>query len=100
MSVEALKRLLLIASLVLIGLAALALVASLAFVHSTQPRNPGAFYLPPSPLPVGPPGRIVRAESVADAPSGSREWKILYLSESYTGARTAVEVAPVAVELR
>ena len=29
-------------------------------------------------------------ERVADAPPGSREWKILYLSKSYTGARTAV----------
>ncbi len=72
------------------GVVVLAVVALLVFVDSTHPPRPGGFYTPPSPLPGGPPGTIVRTEPVADAPDGSGEWKILYVSTSFTGARTAV----------
>ena len=74
----------------IVALGVLALFALPWFVHSTHPSRPGAFYAPPAPLPSGLPETIVRAERVAEAPAGSREWKILYLSKGYTGARTAV----------
>ena len=73
-----------------VGLVVLAGVAFALFVNSTDPPGPGEFYAAPSPLPGGPPGRIVRTEEVDDPPPGSREWKILYLSRSYTGRPTAV----------
>ena len=72
------------------ALAVLAAVLLVVFVHSTRPAEPGAFYSPPTPLPGGPLGTIVRSERVADAPAGARERRILYISTSFTGARTAV----------
>jgi pimeloyl-ACP methyl ester carboxylesterase len=73
-----------------VGLIALAGVAFALFVNSTDPPETGEFYVAPSPLPGGPPGTIVRTEEVDDPPPGSRAWKILYLSRSYTGRPTAV----------
>lgn len=81
---------LLIALAALAGVAVLAAAALVLFVDSTEPPEPGAFYLPPKPLPDGPPGTIVRSEEVEEAPRGSRAWRILYLSRSYTGKPTAV----------
>ncbi len=71
-------------------LVSLAIVLLLVFARSTNPPKPGAFYQPPSPLPAAPPGTIVRTERVQDAPQGSEEWRILYLSKSFRGAPTAV----------
>ena len=85
-----LRRPLVIAVGSAVGLVVLGLGALGVFVRSTRPANPGAFYQLPSPLPSGPLGTIVRAERVTDAPEGSREWKILYMSKSFTDARTAV----------
>lgn len=72
-----------------VGLIVVAGVAFAVFVNSTDPPEPGESYVAPSPLPGGPPGTIVRTEGVDDPPPGSREWKILYLSRSYTGRPTA-----------
>jgi hypothetical protein len=53
------------------GLIVLAVLALALFVNSTDPPEPGAFYVAPSPLPGGPPGTIVRTEEVEDPPSPS-----------------------------
>jgi hypothetical protein len=66
-------------------------VASLVvFVHSSSPPEPGAFYAPPTPLPSASPGTIVRSQRLASAPDGALGWKLLYVSQSYRGAPTAV----------
>jgi pimeloyl-ACP methyl ester carboxylesterase len=65
-------------------------VALVLFVNSTHPPKPSSFYDVPSPLPGGPPGTIIRTELIANPPAGSRGWKLLYISQSYTGSRTAV----------
>jgi pimeloyl-ACP methyl ester carboxylesterase len=85
-----LRRWLVIGMAGVAGLIVLAVLALALFVNSTDPPEPGDFYVAPSPLPGGPPGTIVRTEEVEDPPKGSREWKILYLSRSYTGKSTAV----------
>jgi hypothetical protein len=74
----------------LVILAALVVLALVVFAESANPPPPRAFYRAPSPLPSGPPGTVVRSEAVADPPAGSRAWRILYLSRSYTGEPTAV----------
>lgn len=66
------------------------LLALAVFAHSTHSTALGPFYAQPSPLPLGPPGEVVRVQPIADPPDGSRGWKLLYLSQSYTGARTAL----------
>lgn len=53
------------------------------------------FYQPPSPLPAGQPGDLIRTEEVA-APSGSRAWRVLYHSRSTYGADIAVSGLVVA----
>ena len=59
------------------------------FVGSTHPPAPSDFYRAPSPLPKGPPGTMIRSETLENPPEGSRGWKILYLSRGFTGAPTA-----------
>lgn len=48
-----------------------------------------AFYEPPSPLPTGEHGDLIRSEE-APAPEGARAWRILYLSELGDGTPVAV----------
>ncbi|MDQ6806184.1 MAG: lipase family protein [Actinomycetota bacterium] len=60
------------------------------FLGGVNAPAPGPFYVEPAPLPTGPPGTVVRAEPLAGAPEGAHAWKLLYLSRSYTGARTAL----------
>ncbi|GAA3875875.1 lipase family protein [Leifsonia kafniensis] len=48
-----------------------------------------AFYEPPSPLPSGTHGDLIRSEE-APAPDGARAWRILYLSELGDGTPVAV----------
>jgi alpha-beta hydrolase superfamily lysophospholipase len=50
---------------------------------------PDAFYVPPSPLPDGPPGTVIRTAPIA-APAGSRGWAVLHTSTALDGSRTAV----------
>ncbi|MDQ6778240.1 MAG: lipase family protein [Actinomycetota bacterium] len=64
--------------------------ALVEFLGGVKAPAPGPFYVQPAPLPLGPPGTVVRAQPLAGAPGGARAWKILYLSRSYTGKRTAV----------
>src|SRR6266566_918831 len=49
-----------------------------------------AFYVPPSPLPSGPHGTIIRCRPVASPVTGATAWQVLYLSSTVTGASTAV----------
>ncbi len=72
------------------GLALVAIVALVVLLGSSGSPGPGSFYALPSPLPVGPPGAVIRSEALADPPTGAKAWKILYLSRSYAGGPTAV----------
>lgn len=49
-----------------------------------------AFYDPPSPLPVGKPGQIIRAESIRSKFANARLWRILYHSTDSAGKDVAV----------
>ena len=55
-----------------------------------------AFYLPPQPLAKAKPGTIIRSTPIADAPTGSRAWKILYHSRTVGGKDIAVSGVVVA----
>jgi len=64
-------------------------------------QNPAfsAFYQPPSPLPEGKPGDVIRSEPLAGAPAGSQAWRVLYRSVGIDGQPIAVSgfvVAPTA----
>ncbi len=50
----------------------------------------GAFYEPPSPLPAGRPGDLIRLQEVEPLAPASRAWRVLYLSEDPSGAPIAV----------
>lgn len=88
-----------------VGLALVALVAAACAVPGTsgsgnpdageavpKPRPAGAFYRPPTPLPPGAPGELIRSEPVT-APPGVRGWRILYHSRGVSGADIAVSGA-------
>jgi alpha-beta hydrolase superfamily lysophospholipase len=74
----------------IVGLGVVLLVALKVLVSSTSPTSPSKFYALPSPLSPGPPGTVIRTETIGNPPAGSVAWKILYLSKSYTGEPTAV----------
>lgn len=77
--------------LVVLALAAAAIVVlSGRGHHVPPPRRPGAFYTPPSPLPHGPPGRVIRSQPLTGLPAGARGWRVLYLSHGGSGKRTAI----------
>ncbi len=55
--------------------------------------NAASFYVPPSPLPPGPPGTIIRAEIVTGVPGVSVDatvWRALYKSQTIYGEPIAV----------
>ncbi len=55
------------------------------------------FYTPPSPVPSGKPGDIIRTERLSSAPDGSTGWRVLYHTTDVTGAdivASGVIVAP------
>jgi pimeloyl-ACP methyl ester carboxylesterase len=59
----------------------------------TASANSSAFYTPPTPLPPGPPGTIIRAEvvtGVAGVPAGATVFRALYKSETIYGDPIAV----------
>ena len=79
----------------------LAAVPAVAHTTGKQPTpttttvlgdNPavGAFYQPPNPLPKKKPGTLIRSEALANAPAGSRGWRILYHSTGLHGEDIAV----------
>ncbi len=68
-------------------------VAGLSMTSTTAVAvsHHGGFYEPPSPLPPGRPGDLLRAEPVPFGPDSSvNGWRILYRSTTATGAPTAV----------
>jgi len=69
----------------------LPIAALLCACISPPPPRLDPFYTPPSPLPVGQPGPIIRAEPVeSTALGGARLWRILYHSTTPTGDDIAV----------
>jgi dienelactone hydrolase len=54
-----------------------------------------SFYVPPSPLPAGRPGDVLRARSL-QAPAGARAWGVLYRSRGVDGRDVAVSGLVVA----
>ena len=66
-------------------------VSTAAAAKRCSPTPAGnAFYVPPSPLPRGPHGTVIRCRPVASPVPGARAWQVLYLSTTVSGARTAV----------
>jgi alpha-beta hydrolase superfamily lysophospholipase len=74
----------------LVVVAALVVSGLVEVLGGVKAPAPGPFYVQPAPLPLGPPGTVVRAQPLAGAPVGAHAWKLLYLSRSYTGKRTAL----------
>lgn len=54
------------------------------------PRGDDAFYIPPSPLPDGKPGDVIRSRNVGTTLSLARVTQLMYLSTSNQGKRVAV----------
>jgi uncharacterized membrane protein HdeD (DUF308 family)/acetyl esterase/lipase len=75
-----------VAALVLAGGATVVSIS----VNRAQPGEPGAFYDLPSPLPEGEPGTIIRQEVVDGYVDGATTYRVLYLTEGFDGAPTAV----------
>ncbi len=73
--------------------AALVLVAVLGCAGPI--RKPDAFYTPPSPIPAGKPGDVLRVEPADGAPDGARAWRILYRSTGMKGEPEAVSAVLV-----
>lgn len=72
---------------------ALALAAtSLVACSSSKGANPydPAFYATPSPIPSGPPGQIVRSETMAAPFAGAQAWRVMYTSTSFDGSPIVV----------
>ncbi len=65
-----------------VALGASGLVTCTAMKNAVEPDQPGSFYDPPTPLPSGPPGTIVRSQPIPHAPDGSKAYKILYKSRN------------------
>ena len=66
------------------------LIACTAIKNAVDPSQPGSFYDPPSPLPPGPPGTLIRTEPLPHPPAGSKAYKILYKSRNIHGGDIAV----------
>jgi uncharacterized membrane protein HdeD (DUF308 family)/pimeloyl-ACP methyl ester carboxylesterase len=71
-------------------LLALAGAAVSAVIDRAAPAAPGAFYTAPAPLPVGPPGTIIRSEVIDGFHAGATTYRVLYKSTGYDGKPTAV----------
>ncbi|WP_033323082.1 lipase family protein [Actinomadura atramentaria] len=81
-----------LASCVGVAMTAAALQGSAeAAPAEVKPPAQDAFYTPPSPLPAGKPGDIIRSrESAYPSFGDAKAWQVLYRSESATGAPIAV----------
>jgi alpha-beta hydrolase superfamily lysophospholipase len=65
--------------------------------RAATPVQPSAFYTPPTPLPPGPPGTVIRKELLMDdLPPDAIAWRILYLSTGMNGQPIAVSGTVVA----
>lgn len=83
-----------LAAVAMIGLAGAPTPASAAPATATAATSDEAFYVPPSPLPAGRPGDVIRSRPAkAGSPSGQKlasAWQVMYLSTGATGEPTAV----------
>lgn len=61
-----------------------------ASIRGAQPDEPPEFYTASSPLPVGPPGTIIRTEVIDGYLSGATTYRVLYTSSNLEGEPTAV----------
>ena len=59
-------------------------------ISRAQPGEPGAFYTPPSPLPIGKPGTIIRREVIPGYAKAATTYRVLYLSTGNDGKPAAV----------
>ena len=76
---------------------ALLLAGWSAFQVLAQPPRPDSFYKPPTVLPSGPPGTIIRSEPISSVPpAGARAWRVLYTSTDPSGRPIAVSGVIVA----
>ena len=67
------------------------------FQRAITPIQPSAFYTPPTPLPDGQPGTIIRQEPLLeDLPEGAVAWRIMYRSTGMNGEPIAVTGTVVA----
>lgn len=99
------RRGLTVVAAVLVGGVVLVVVLVMALVPAAEPRRivagvvqagDASFYVPPSPLPPGAPGTVVRAEVLDSAPDGAVAWRVLYHSTDLGGADTVVSGVVVA----
>jgi alpha-beta hydrolase superfamily lysophospholipase len=82
------KRRLMLTIVVVLGV--LVSVGGNAIGRIASPPDIPAFYDPPSPLPPGKPGEIIRTESIHSEFPGARLWRILYHSTDLEGTDVAV----------
>jgi uncharacterized membrane protein HdeD (DUF308 family) len=59
-------------------------------IDRAQPGRPGPFYSPPSPMPAGPPGTLIRSELIDGFHRGATTYRVLYTSTGFDGRPTAV----------
>jgi predicted esterase len=76
--------------LVVVALAVIVAVAIALLSGGDTLSRPDAFYVVPDPLANGRPGTILRSQDIAHPPAGTLGWKLLYISRSHTGKRTAL----------
>ena len=60
---------------------------------SDKVAPPNDFYTPPSPLPVVPPGTILKVEPIQDAPKGLTAQRIMYMSSKVDGTPVPITAA-------
>lgn len=75
-----------VSAAVLLGIGA---VVAVVVVERAAPDAPGPFYSPPSPLPDGDPGEILRQEEMESLAPGSTAHRVLYLSTDHEGEPAA-----------
>ena len=76
-----------------VGAGTTAAAAGVGRVEGGVAGVPAPFYRPPDPLPLAPPGAIIRATTIPSAgllPAGAVAYRVLYHSQSITGADVAV----------
>ena len=64
--------------------------------HVAQEIAAGPFYQPPSPLPPGAPGELIRSEPITTVGAGMVAWRILYHSRDLNGTDIAVSGTVIA----
>jgi pimeloyl-ACP methyl ester carboxylesterase len=93
----ALTSVLAIAALVLAGCLPVGIVVGRSLArHVAQEIAAGPFYLPPSPLPAGAPGALIRSEPITTVGADMVAWRIMYHSRDLNGNDIAVSGTVVA----